>query len=103
MEHWHKLPREAMEFPSLKMFESCLVTVLGTLLWLFLLEQKLDQVDSEVPCSLTHSVVLLHTAKVHGFGKDFAPEVCETACIYSTYVVMGIIVQNDSFSFILQG
>lgn len=103
MENWHKLPREAVEFPSLVIFESCLVTVLGPLLWPFLLEQRLDQLDSEVPFSLSHSVVLLHTAKIHGFGKDFVPEVCETACIYSTYGVTGIIVQNYSSSFILQG
>ena len=31
-EHWHRLPREAMESPSLEMLRSHLGTVLGSLL-----------------------------------------------------------------------
>jgi len=30
-EHWHRLPREVVEFPSLEIFKSRLVIVLGNL------------------------------------------------------------------------
>ncbi|KFV76646.1 hypothetical protein N308_07469, partial [Struthio camelus australis] len=31
-EHWSRLPREALEFPSLEIFKSCLDTILGNVL-----------------------------------------------------------------------
>ncbi|KFV80357.1 hypothetical protein N308_07616, partial [Struthio camelus australis] len=30
-EHWHRLPREAVESPSLEIFKSCVDRVLGSL------------------------------------------------------------------------
>ena len=38
-EHWHRLPREVVESPSLKIFETRLDTVMGNQLWVVLLEQ----------------------------------------------------------------
>ncbi|GAB0180875.1 hypothetical protein GRJ2_000552800 [Grus japonensis] len=36
-EHWDRLPREAVEFPSLEIFKTCLNTILCNLLWVILL------------------------------------------------------------------
>jgi len=57
-EHWHKLPTEAVESPSLEIFISCLDMVLGNLFCAAMLEQGLDQMNPEVPASLKRSVVL---------------------------------------------
>lgn len=37
-EHWHRFPREAVESPSLERCKSCLDMVLGSQLWVTLLE-----------------------------------------------------------------
>lgn len=46
-EHWHRFLTEAGE-PSSEMSQRHLDMVLGTMLWVALLEQGLDQVDLEV-------------------------------------------------------
>ncbi|KAK4825064.1 hypothetical protein QYF61_023068 [Mycteria americana] len=38
-EHWHRLPREVVESPTLGILRSCLDTALGNQLWVALLEQ----------------------------------------------------------------
>ena len=43
---------------SLEIFRSRLDMVLGSLLWVALLEQELDQVDPDSPASLSHPVIL---------------------------------------------
>jgi len=43
---------------SLEIFKSHLDVVLGSLLWVSLLEQGLEQMDSEVPANLSQSVML---------------------------------------------
>jgi len=40
-EHWHRLPREVMEYPSLEVFKSLLDTTLGDWLWVTLSEQAM--------------------------------------------------------------
>jgi len=40
MEHWNRLPREAMESSSSETFERHRYMVLGDLLWIYLLEQR---------------------------------------------------------------
>ena len=54
IEHWHGLPRVSF----LDIFKSCQDVVLGTLRWVSLDEQKLEQMDPEVPTSLNHAVIL---------------------------------------------
>ncbi|KAK4818686.1 hypothetical protein QYF61_017907 [Mycteria americana] len=44
-EHWHRLPREVVESPSLEIFKSRLDTVLGNQLWVALLEQEVGADD----------------------------------------------------------
>ena len=39
-EHWHRLPREVVESPSLEIFESCLDIVLGNRLSVALPKQR---------------------------------------------------------------
>ncbi|KAK4806261.1 hypothetical protein QYF61_013405 [Mycteria americana] len=39
-QHWHRLPREVVESPSLEIFKSHLDVVLGNWLWMTLLEQR---------------------------------------------------------------
>ena len=46
MEHWHRLPR-GCGVSSLGISQSCLDVALGTLLWVFLLGQGLEQRDPE--------------------------------------------------------
>jgi len=50
--------REVVESPSLVIFKSHLDVVLGTLLWVSLLKQGLEQQDPEVPSYFYHSVIL---------------------------------------------
>ena len=52
-EHWHGLPMEVVGSPPWR--EGSLNVVLVTLLWVSLLEQRLDP---KVPANLSHFVVL---------------------------------------------
>ena len=57
MEHWHRLPR-GCGVSSLEMSKSHLDMGLGTLLWVFQLEQQLGQMDLEGLVSLSSSRIL---------------------------------------------
>jgi len=46
-EPWHRLPREAVESPSLEIFQTCLDAVLCSLLWVTLLQQGVGLGDSQ--------------------------------------------------------
>ena len=54
MEHWHRLPR-GCRVSSLRIFQSHLDVVLGTLLWVSLLEKDLGRGTQS---SLTASAIL---------------------------------------------
>jgi len=47
MEHWHRLPREVVESPSLEIFQTCLEKVLCSLLWVTLLQQGVGLGDPQ--------------------------------------------------------
>lgn len=49
-EHWNKLPKEAVEFPSLEVFKTCLNTFLCHLLWGICFSRGLSQVIFRDPC-----------------------------------------------------
>jgi len=49
-EHWPRLPRGAVEAPSLKIFQTCLAAVLCSLLWVTLLRQGAGLGDPQGPC-----------------------------------------------------
>jgi len=49
-EPWPRLPREAVESPSLEIFETCLDAVLCSLLWVTLLHRGLGWVTHRGPC-----------------------------------------------------
>lgn len=57
-EHGNRLHRVVAEPSSLEIFENHPDVVLGSLLWVALLEQGSDQTDPESPASLSHPVVL---------------------------------------------
>lgn len=62
--HWHRLPQEAVGI-SLEISKNRLDVALGGLLWVSLLEQGWDQVDSRGPCQplpYCHSVIKAKTA-----------------------------------------
>ncbi|KAK4830659.1 hypothetical protein QYF61_012539 [Mycteria americana] len=63
--HWHKLPREIVESPSLETFKSSLDMVLGNLLQVILLEQGDHLVTSFVNEKMAVDVFYL------GFSKTF--------------------------------
>ena len=50
----------------MEIFQSSPGTVLGMLLWLTLLEQRLDEADPEVPSNLRHSVIPRYSKVFHG-------------------------------------
>ena len=59
VEHWHRLPREVMESPSLEMLKTQLDTALNNLLYLTLLSARGWTGQSlEVPANLNYSVIL---------------------------------------------
>ena len=49
MEHWNRLPREAVESPSLEIFKTRLDAVLCSLLWVTLLGQGVGLGDPQRP------------------------------------------------------
>ena len=55
IEHWHRLPI-GCGVPSLETFRSHLD--MGTMLWVFLLEQRMDLMNPEVSSNPDHSVIL---------------------------------------------
>jgi len=58
-EPWHRLPKEAMESPSLEIFQPCLDKVLCSLLWVTLLWQGVGLGDPQrSPSNPYHSVIL---------------------------------------------
>ena len=57
MEHWHRLPRGCGVF-SLGISQSRLDVALGTLLWVSLLGQGLEQRDPEGPANFNSFVIL---------------------------------------------
>ena len=60
-EHWHRLPREVVESPSLELFKNHVATVLGSWLCAALLEQwGWTRWTPEVPSSLHLSKIWWH-------------------------------------------
>ncbi len=57
MEHWHRLLR-GCGVSSLEIFKNHLDMGLGTLLWVFLFEQALCQVNPEITANFNQSVIL---------------------------------------------
>lgn len=57
--HWHRLPGEVVESPSLELFKSHLNMALGSLFYVTLLEQTVwTKRLPDVPSNLSHSVIL---------------------------------------------
>ena len=61
VEHWHRLPREVVDAPSLETFKARLDGALSNLIWLemsLLLAGGLDWVGFNIPSYPNHSVIL---------------------------------------------
>ena len=72
MEHWNRLPREVVESPSLEIFKGHLDVVLGSVLWVSLLEQWCwTRWPPEVPSSPNHSVILCNACGCGGRMGSF--------------------------------
>ncbi|KAK4816119.1 hypothetical protein QYF61_011355 [Mycteria americana] len=56
-EHWHRLPRDVMESPSLEILKSHLDAVLGNRLWVALLEQGIPSKCRNTAQSMISSVI----------------------------------------------
>jgi len=57
--HWHRLPKEAVDAPSLKVFEARLDGALGSLSWGLATPRSWNWVDFKIPSNPSHSVVKL--------------------------------------------
>jgi len=58
MEPWPRLPRGAVESPSLEIFQPRLAAVLCSLLWVTLLRQAVGLGDHRGPCQPCHAGML---------------------------------------------
>ena len=67
-EPWNRLPREAVESPSLEIFKTCLDKVLCSLLWVTLLGQGVGLGDPQRS---------LPTPAILGFCRSFGDSISE--------------------------
>jgi len=95
VKHWNKLPREAVELPSLEIFKHGLGTALSKLLWVVLLDQGVDPDDLQRCLSASATLRSSDSVQLHPtIHKLITPpdiSFCQTAYHHQLLCTLAVI------------